>query len=94
MRRRGEPGIWEQEFALVAWHGLQASRVIPDPEGSSGGLGNVFFHSWAGQGSGGCKSRGDIFSRLPAAADLGLHGAWESPGWVGIPSPWVLAEGY
>lgn len=52
------------------------------------------FHSWAGWVSGGYKSRGDIFSRLPAAADLGLHEAWESPGWVDTPTPWVLAEGY
>lgn len=48
MRRRGEPGIWEQGFALVVWHGLQASRVIPDPEGCSGGLGMSFTAGQAG----------------------------------------------
>lgn len=52
------------------------------------------FHSWAGGASVGCESRGDIFSRLPAAADLGLHGAWESSGWVGTTTPWALAERY
>lgn len=91
MRRRGDPGIWEQDFALVVWHGLQAPWGHPRSRRELRWSGGVFYCR-AGRASAGRKSRGGIFSRLPAAADLGLHGAWESPGWVGAPTPRVLAK--
>lgn len=63
-------GAWD--FALTMWHSLQASRVIPEPGGGSGGLGMPLTAGQAGL-SRLPRRRGDIFSKFPAAADLGLH---------------------
>lgn len=94
MRRRREPGIREQDFALVTWHDLQASRVIPDLDGSSSGLGMSSFT--AGQARAQEAARAEEIY----LAGFQLPLTWVSMGhgkaltWLGIPTPWVLAEGY